>query len=410
MIPVKPFDSYKWRWLSVTPSEGLILPSVYLGVLRALAKFESKSPTDINLLKELATVQNETGTSVDLVRTPERNLVRNSGQYWKGTGLLLPTKGVIELSALGRNVASGKITQGEFAAIMVQQTVLPNPFTFSDEEIKKWDDLGLKIKPLELILKILDRLGLEHGKENAYITPNELMKIIIPLAGNKSQDSDYTNTIIQYREGVLNLAGWPDCTPDANDKRMAREFLLFLEHYGLCNVQKGSHRYEERFFLSELFEESSIYADTDESIFEEDVVIEEIILATRNSGLPSIIERQRTISSIISRPSQAKFRKNVLEAFSNTCLLTGEKISETLEAAHIIPVNDGGDDVVENGLCLRVDIHRLFDSGNLRILPGGKLLLSDTVNGSVNYKQLPKDIPIPSFINMTNLEWREKYC
>ena len=39
-IPVKPFPSYKWRWLSWLPTEGLLRAPVFLGVLRALHKHQ----------------------------------------------------------------------------------------------------------------------------------------------------------------------------------------------------------------------------------------------------------------------------------------------------------------------------------------------------------------------------------
>ncbi len=41
--------------------------------------------------------------------------------------------------------------------------------------------------------------------------------------------------------------------------------------------------------------------------------------------------------------------------------------------AHIIPVGHGGTDAVGNGLCMRVDIHRLFDNGKIRIAPDGEV-------------------------------------
>lgn len=124
MIPQKPFPSYKWRWLSVQPTESLLKPEIFLGVLRALEKCEGIAPSDQKVFDELLVVETETNSPVTLARDLERNLLRNSGQYWKGTGLLAPATGRIELTDLGHQVARGGVTQGEFAAIMVQQTVL----------------------------------------------------------------------------------------------------------------------------------------------------------------------------------------------------------------------------------------------------------------------------------------------
>jgi hypothetical protein len=63
MIPVKPFDSYKWRWLSVQPTESLLDPPVFLGVLRVLARHEGERPSTPEIETELNTVQSETNTS-----------------------------------------------------------------------------------------------------------------------------------------------------------------------------------------------------------------------------------------------------------------------------------------------------------------------------------------------------------
>jgi hypothetical protein len=88
--PVKPFDTYKWRWLSVQPTEGLLKPAVFLGVLRALDKCEGLRPSNQSVYDALLLVEQETQSSVSLARDLDRNLLRNSGQYWKGTGLLNP--------------------------------------------------------------------------------------------------------------------------------------------------------------------------------------------------------------------------------------------------------------------------------------------------------------------------------
>lgn len=148
--PVKPFDTYKWRWLSVLPTEGLLKAPVFLGVLRALQQFEGEPFSSEDLRDELQVVQDETKTTVTLARPElDRNLFRNSGQYWKGTGLLEPITGEIQLTNLGHNVANGEITHDEFAALMIRNTVLPNPITYQQDEVQKWKNAGLRIKPFE---------------------------------------------------------------------------------------------------------------------------------------------------------------------------------------------------------------------------------------------------------------------
>lgn len=410
MKPVKPFDTYKWRWLSVQPTENLLKPPIFLGVLRALKKCQGRAFSSQEIYDALALVEAETNSLVTLARNPDRNLLRNSGQYWRGTGLLASTSRNVELTALGYKVAEGRVTQGEFAAIMVQQAILPNPKTYTHKELKKWRDADLQIKPLILILKILEHLGKTAGHKHAYLTPNELINAVIPLAGNKTPSKIIAQTLLDIRNGKLSTSGWPNCAPESNDRRLAREFLLFLFNYGISRLVPGETKYEERFHLDELFDVNAISTLTESSIFANEQQTDNVIEAVRKSPLPSIIERQRTITTVLSRPEQPKFRKEILKFSQNQCLLTGEKISELLEAAHIIPVASGGNDEKGNGLCLRVDIHRLFDSGNIRIQPAGNLKLSDAVKESGNYKTLPSKIIIPAFVNMRNVEWRSKYC
>jgi HNH endonuclease len=407
--PVKPFPNYKWRWLSVAPTESLFDPPVFLGVLRVFARNEGKRTSDPTIAADLALVDRETGTPVDLVRTPERNLIRNSGQYWKGTGLLEPRRGIIELTPFGKRVAEGSITQSEFAAIMVQQTVLPNPLTYKPEEVAEWQQAGLEIRPLELILEVLDSLGRNTGNNaNAYITPSELLKICIPLAGVNSSSNLIAQAILEVRAGNLDVSGWPDCAPGANDHRMSKEFLLFLTHFGLCRLTEDAEG-NERFCLDELYDQPVALATPRLSLSAGPGSINAIVDEVRHSALPSIIERQRTLTSVLARTGQSQFRSSVLRAFQGRCIVTGDTIERVLEAAHIIPVTNQGSDGQENSLCLRIDVHRLFDAGDVRIQQNGDLRLSDRVRASRNYTFLPDRISLPQFVNPVNLQWRETY-
>jgi hypothetical protein len=81
--------------------------------------------------KELIDLSNDVKDSVgvDLERrTGNRNLIRNSGQYWRAVGLIPPAdhSGQIKLTEFGRKVADHDISQTEFAAITVQTFKLPN--------------------------------------------------------------------------------------------------------------------------------------------------------------------------------------------------------------------------------------------------------------------------------------------
>lgn len=404
--PVKPFQSYKWRWATFQPTESLNEPAVFLGVLRVFNRFNNYPAGSTEILEALSVVENETKTEVDLVRTTDRNLVRNSGQYWKALGLLDESHGRIQVSPFGRLLAEGKISKVEFAMTAIKTLELPNRRIVDDT--KEWDLAGLTIKPLELILDILADLLKGHGNNEAYITPFELLKIIIPLAGAKAIINNYTEAIIQYRNGQVDLSGWPDCAPMDNDKRIVREFLLFLSNYGFCTVvQVGRRNESAKFFLSSI----SVDEIVDLRILKTNLIsLDKIVTNIRETRIPANIERKKVTREILERPYQGLFRKNILAAFNSTCLLTGVSIDSVLEAAHIIPVNSKGSDRVENGLCLRSDVHQLFDTGHLRLLPNGGLILSELASADNNYKRLPRQVRLPEFVNKDYLDWRYKYC
>ena len=70
-----------------------------------------------------------------------------------------------------------------------------------------------------------------------------------------------------------------------------------------------------------------------------------------------------------SRPAkeQRLFRESVLKAYDYKCAITGKSLwiddRCLLEAAHIIPYRDGGSFVVNNGIALSYEMHKMFDNG-----------------------------------------------
>ena len=87
-VPQLPFDDFKWKWASLQCTEGINDPVVLLGVLFRMAKLEGRyrysSDEFANELISLSKDLVGTGVNVDLSRrVGERNLIRNSGQYWK---------------------------------------------------------------------------------------------------------------------------------------------------------------------------------------------------------------------------------------------------------------------------------------------------------------------------------------
>lgn len=412
--PILPFEGYKWPWASVEPTESLNDPAVFLGVLRVLQRYEGERTSSPALTAALNTVKRETATRVNVVRTPARNLIRNSGQYWKSKRLIEPTHGKVILTPFGHKVASGDITRAEFASAIIKQMTLPDPIIMSPTVMARWESAGLSIKPLELILEILAQLSESYGGEQAFITAYELIRIVIPLAGNHVPIVDYVAALAAFRAGKLDISSWPDCAPKSNDKRIAAEYLLFLEHYGFLYKQDTlGHRtrYETPYMLalgeSDLIEKfRHIQVEYGNSLA--------AVKSAREVGFPAevelrLVERERVLSSRLARPGQASFRRLLFRAYKGQCLLTRENMSEVLEAIHIRPVKHQGSDQVGNGFLLRVDVHTLFDGGHIRIDPQGSVHYSEATKQSPSYRDLPEQVDLPRFISQQALEWRWNY-
>ena len=399
--PVKPFQDYKWRWAALQPTEGLNEPAVFLGVLRAMARFEGRNLNDPAFIRSLGTVQRETGTDVNLTRTGDRNIIRNSGQYWKALNLIGDAHGTIQLTEFGKMVADGRITTPEFSAVILKTLELPNLRIERNPE--EWGQNRLRIKPLELLLNILGELRRRRVPDGSYITRDELVKVIIPLAGCNTSVNGHVDAVLEFRRDASYVSEWPNCVLGANDTRMAREFLLFLTHYDFCRLEDV--RGEARFYLdvpelAEIEDLSEIEIESQDPA----QVSQEI-----RSEIVRHVERRRVAVEITARPGQREFRNAVMTAYESRCVMTGTDFKPALEAAHIVPVNQRGSDDVSNGLCLRADIHILFDGKHLMIDADGNVSMSDSLSESQTYRDLPMHIDIPDFVNREHLRRRRDY-
>jgi len=233
----------------------------------------------------------------------------------------------------------------------------------------------------------------------------DLVKLVVPLSGIHAPVDDFVDTLSACRAGPISLVHWPDCAPQANDRRMAREFLLFLEYYGYCKRVIGADDATEKFVL----ESVNISAIHDIIAMQLPNDMSQAAQAVGKSGIADFVERQRILRLVLDRPDQSKFRKAVLKVSEGRCVITGTQLAVVLEAAHIVPVQAKGSDQVGNGLCLRSDVHTLYDNGHLRVSPSGSLHISASSHNDPTYALLPHAIKLPAYVNASNIEWRWKY-
>ena len=95
------------------------------------------------------------------------------------------------------------------------------------------------------------------------------------------------------------------------------------------------------------------------------------------------------------RKGQASFRKNILHIYNGACAVTGIKQKEVLEAAHIQTYINEESNHIQNGICLRVDIHKLFDNGLLSIDSNHRVVISSLLETTAYKKIKGKKIKLP---------------
>ena len=95
------------------------------------------------------------------------------------------------------------------------------------------------------------------------------------------------------------------------------------------------------------------------------------------------------------RKGQAGFRRDILKIYDNSCSITEIKQKEVLEAAHIQGYVNEESNNVQNGICLRVDIHKLFDNGLITIDSEYKVIISSMLKSTEYEKINGKKIKLP---------------
>jgi len=126
--------------------------------------------------------------------------------------------------------------------------------------------------------------------------------------------------------------------------------------------------------------------------------------------------RRRYITTeVIQRLHQRTFREKVLAAYREHCTICSLRHRELLDAAHIIPDNEGGEPVVQNGLSLCKLHHAAFDQNIISINPDYFVEVREDILNEVNGPMLKyglqklhfQKILLPSPSKQPNREWLE---
>lgn len=104
-----------------------------------------------------------------------------------------------------------------------------------------------------------------------------------------------------------------------------------------------------------------------------------------------VAEQERRIAQILvnRKIREASFRHQVIDAYDGRCAVTGIRMingggKAEAQAAHIWAVQDGGPDVVQNGIALSTTVHWAFDRHLIS--------LTDTYGLLVSHNQVPFEL------------------
>lgn len=92
-----------------------------------------------------------------------------------------------------------------------------------------------------------------------------------------------------------------------------------------------------------------------------------INIVNRDSGEDDDLRKSYYMA--LARKNQTKFRRRIIEFYNGECAITKFCEPQILEAAHIKPFAEVELNTLSNGILLRVDLHRLFDSNLMGIHP-----------------------------------------
>ncbi|MGA0601431.1 HNH endonuclease [Caulobacter sp. KR2-114] len=121
-------------------------------------------------------------------------------------------------------------------------------------------------------------------------------------------------------------------------------------------------------------------------------------------GLAEPVDRRIERLLVNRKVRDANFRLEVCRAYDDRCAVTGLRIVNgggraEVQAAHVMPVAEGGPDVVQNGIALSATVHWLFDRHLISIGEDYRLLVAhNRVPGELRglFRPEPEGLHLPT--------------
>ncbi len=314
--PQIPFPEFKWRWAVTTPSEGINSEDILFGVLKILVKHNGKRHATQEFKNDLLQLQSDTHSSIDLAkidREINKNIIENSGQYWKALGLLnSTTDGTISVTEIGLGIVDGSLSKGDYIKYLYENFILPNNNIESETIIQTYTKANIRVYPIKLIFQVLHSITKSiKSPSEWYLSPDELKDVVVPLSVYSELESEfYAEQVLKYRRDKSLFTGWPNVTPGENDFRMLKEYLIFLSNFGYIDLVELRDK-SKRYYINELtlniingnLTETDYQQTKPASINQISFDLKNFIDHTKNAGLifsPQLI--QRFVASLCTKP------------------------------------------------------------------------------------------------------------
>ena len=202
-------------------------------------------------------LQNDTNSSIDLAkidRDLNKNIIENSGQYWKALGLLNSTNdGTISVTEIGLGIVNGSTSKDDYIKYLYDNFILPNPNIESETVIQTYKNANIIVYPIKIIFQVLYSITKSiQSPSEWYLTPDELKDIIVPLSVYPELEYEsYAEYVLSYRNDKSLFTAWPNVTPGDNDFRMLKEYLIFLSNFGYIDLVELKDK-SKRYYINEL--------------------------------------------------------------------------------------------------------------------------------------------------------------
>jgi hypothetical protein len=255
--PQIPFPDFKWRWAVTTPSESINSEDILFGVLKILIKHNGKKHATQEFKNDLLKLQNDINSSIDLAkidRDLNKNIIENSGQYWKALGLLNSTSdGTISVTEIGLGIVDGSVSKEDYIKYLYDNFNLPNQNIESETVIQTYRNANIRVYPIKLIFQVLYSITKSiQSPSEWYLSPDELKNIVVPLSVYSELEYEfYAEQVLLYRNDKSLFTKWPNVTPGENDFRMLKEYLIFLSNFGFIDLVELKDK-SKRYYINEL--------------------------------------------------------------------------------------------------------------------------------------------------------------